>query len=191
MKIDPEKFKILEAANFNLERAKQPAEQPRADKQSSLQSRCLSSNRLRYSPACGRSSKRIRLFASFGNVHFVQSSQRMAPQQGALFVQPNRRKILVDEMTGADLPALDVGPVWDDSVPPHEVKRMHLLVEDALLELAHQLPLFGGLGLAQHRVIKRHLLRILEEFVVVAVIGIRQIGLHIERRVDDGMAVGA
>src|SRR6185312_7047267 len=58
--------------------------------------------------------------------------------RNALFVQPDRREVLVEEVARTDFPALDVGTVRNDAVPPDEVKRVRLVVEHAFFELPHQ-----------------------------------------------------
>src|SRR5213594_1217400 len=46
-------------------------------------------------------------------------------------------------MTRRNLPALDFGPMRDDSLPPRDVKLVGLLVQNALFKLSQQLqPLF-------------------------------------------------
>src|ERR1700758_435726 len=51
-----------------------------------------------------------------------------------LFVEPDRAKILINVMTGADLPAFDIGAVRHGPLPPQQVDRMNLLVEDVFIE---------------------------------------------------------
>src|ERR1700740_2960489 len=71
-----------------------------------------------------------------------------------LFVQPNRRQILVEVMTGADLPPLHIGSIRNDAVPPQHWELVRLGIDHMLLEFAHQTALFGGVGLVQHRLVK-------------------------------------
>ena len=60
--------------------------------------------------------------------------------------QPHVAEVLVDVVAWADLPALDVGTVRNDPVPPQGEELMRLFVEGPLLELAHDPTLVGGVG---------------------------------------------
>src|SRR5260370_4507150 len=53
-----------------------------------------------------------------------------------LLIQPNVREILVDVVARTDLPALHVGPVGDDPIPPRRHDRVGLSVEDVGLAFA-------------------------------------------------------
>src|SRR6266849_4901697 len=50
-----------------------------------------------------------------------------------LFVEPNRRQILVEVMARADLPAFDISMMRNRSVPPQEEDLVRLGIEDMLL----------------------------------------------------------
>ena len=50
-------------------------------------------------------------------------------------------EVLIEVVARADLPALHVGAVRDDPVPPQRDERVGLIVEHTLLELAHELAL--------------------------------------------------
>src|SRR4029079_8292608 len=59
---------------------------------------------------------------------------RPCPQ---LFVEPDRRQILVDVMAGADLEAFDIASIWHDAITPKQEGFMRLCIEHALLKLTH------------------------------------------------------
>src|SRR3984893_81831 len=71
-----------------------------------------------------------------------------------LLVKPDRPEILIEEMARTDLPALDIGTVGHDPVPPQGHDLVPLVVQRMLLELAHQLALLCRIGLVQHPLIK-------------------------------------
>src|SRR6267143_1395544 len=71
-----------------------------------------------------------------------------------LLVKPDRPEILIEEMARTDLPALDIGSVGHDPVPPQGHDLVRLVVQRMLLELAHQLALLCRIGLVQHPLIK-------------------------------------
>src|ERR1043166_4262595 len=76
---------------------------------------------------------------------------RPAPQGDGLqklLIQPYVRQVLVEVVARADLPALDVGAVRNDPVPPRRHEHVGLGVENVFLEFADQRPLLGGVGLA-------------------------------------------
>src|SRR5713101_1558082 len=62
-------------------------------------------------------------------------------------VEPDRRQILVEEVARTDLPALDIGTVGDDPVPPQRHDFVRLAVERVFLKLAHQHALLRRIGL--------------------------------------------
>src|SRR5271166_3110353 len=72
----------------------------------------------------------------------------------ASFIEPDRCQVLIEVVTRADLPALDVGGVGNDPIPPQHPDRMGLGIYREFLELAHQGALLGKVGLAQHLVIE-------------------------------------
>src|ERR1043166_424687 len=76
---------------------------------------------------------------------------RPAPQGDGLqklLIQPYVRQVLVEIVARADLPALEVGAVRNDAVPPRRHQHVRLGFEDVFLELTDQRPLFGSIGLA-------------------------------------------
>src|ERR1700730_5651042 len=62
-----------------------------------------------------------------------------------LFVEPHRGQILVEVVAWADLPPFDIGVVRNDPVPPQEEDLVRLVIENMLLEGAHQAALFLGI----------------------------------------------
>src|SRR5690349_7938735 len=92
-------------------------------------------------------------------------------------------------MARTDLPALDVGPVRHDALPPQQIDRMDLVAEHALLELAHQLALLRFVEFTQHPLVQLRQLRVLE----IAVIRFRdrtwEVFADIDERIDDILAV--
>src|SRR5437763_9045070 len=56
----------------------------------------------------------------------------------SLFVEPDRRQILVQEMARADLPALHIGAVRHDAVPPDDLRGVRLGIHQLLLEIDHE-----------------------------------------------------
>src|SRR5260370_35320594 len=115
----------------------------------------------------------------------------MLPTPCSLPVEPYRRQILVEVMAWADLPPLDVGTIRNNPVPPHQVERVGLVLEDVFLELAHQRPLARRVGLPQHLLVQLDLLTVLEKFVISAVVGAGQLWLDVEQGVDEPLTVGA
>src|SRR5271167_1430871 len=59
-----------------------------------------------------------------------------------LFVQPDCRQVLIDEMARADFPALHVRAVRDAAEPPHDPGLVRLVVDHVFLEFPHQAALF-------------------------------------------------
>src|SRR6516162_2063820 len=106
-----------------------------------------------------------------------------------LFVEPDRRQILIDVMAGADLPAFDIGPVRHGSLPPQQVDRMRLLVENVFVELEQIGALFGLVEFAQLLVVHLDFLRIVKLPVVRAGHRMRQVFADIGERIDDILAV--
>src|SRR5581483_3933352 len=86
----------------------------------------------------------------------------------SLLVEPDRRQVLVEVVARRDLPALDVGAVRNDAVPPQRDEVVHLLVDHALLVGAHQPLLLGLVARLVHGVVELDELRILELAVLVA-----------------------
>jgi hypothetical protein len=74
-------------------------------------------------------------------------------------------------------------------VPPQEEDIVRLGVEDVSLEVAHQRPLLGRVGLAQHLVVEVDLLGALKICVIGGVDRAWQVSLDVEERVDDALAV--
>src|SRR6267142_5414987 len=64
-------------------------------------------------------------------------------------VEPDRPQILIDVMTGTDLPAFDIRAVRHDPLPPQQVDRMNLLVEDVFVEFEQVALLLGLVEFAQ------------------------------------------
>src|SRR5689334_4137115 len=60
-----------------------------------------------------------------------------------LFIEPDRRQVLVDEVTRADLPPLHIRLVGNDAVPPYHPDLVRLGVDHVFLEIAHQGALLG------------------------------------------------
>src|SRR5437762_3805202 len=75
-----------------------------------------------------------------------------------LFIEPDRRQVLIEIMTWADLPTLHICVMWHHPIPPQQKDIVRLDVEDVFLEVAHQHPLLYGIGLAQHLVVEIDLL---------------------------------
>src|SRR5438477_1821613 len=75
-----------------------------------------------------------------------------------LFIEPDRRQILIVEMARTDFPAFHIGPVRNATEPPHEPDLVRLVVDHIFLELAHEAALFGGVGLVQHFLVEVSLL---------------------------------
>src|SRR5229473_6193448 len=71
-----------------------------------------------------------------------------------LFIEPDRRQILIDEVGWADLEALHVRPVRHDPVPPQYPDHMGRVIEHVLFEPAHKRPLLRRIGLAQQLFVK-------------------------------------
>src|SRR5689334_13424951 len=92
-------------------------------------------------------------------------------------------------MAGADLPTLDVRPVWHDTVPPQAQHIMRLIVERVLLVYPHQLTLFRRIGLVQHHLIEVDRLLILKSSVLLGEYRWRLVFADVEHRVDDALAV--
>src|SRR5947208_12612852 len=105
-----------------------------------------------------------------------------SPRSRLLFVEPQPRQVLIDEMGGRDLEALEIGAVRHDAVPPQGPDLMRLFVEDVFLQLAHQLALPRRIGLAQHLVVKRDFGGVLVMSVILGRDRGRQYLLHIEWR---------
>src|SRR6266851_8305585 len=85
-----------------------------------------------------------------------------------LFVEPHRGQVLVEVMAWADLPALDVGMMRDDALPPQQEDLVRLVIERVLLELPHQRALLRWVRLAQHLLVNLERRLVLE----LAVIGL-------------------
>src|SRR5271165_3742780 len=96
------------------------------------------------------------------------------PSAASLLVEPDGRQILVQVMARADLPALHIGPVRDDTVPPRRHEHMRLGIEHVVLEFAHQGALFGEIGLMQQLLIKVDFLLVLIIAVVLGIDRMRQ-----------------
>src|SRR5439155_437650 len=60
----------------------------------------------------------------------------------------------IEVVARADLPALDVGPIGNDPVPPQHRKLVRLAVDHVFLEIAHQGALPRRVGLVQHFLIE-------------------------------------
>ena len=54
-----------------------------------------------------------------------------------LFIEPDRRQVLVEIMTWADFPALHICVMWHHSVPPQQKDVVRFGVENVFLEVAH------------------------------------------------------
>ena len=65
-------------------------------------------------------------------------------------------------MAGADLPALHIRAVRNNTIIPEQEYLVGLSVENVLLEVAHQGPLLGELGLMQHPIVQIAFLLVLE-----------------------------
>src|SRR5262245_48659330 len=83
-------------------------------------------------------------------------------------IEPDCSQILIDIMTGADLPAFDIGAVWDDPLPPEQVDRMRLRVENIFVELEQIGVLLGFVEFAQLPVVHFDFFRIVKLPVVRA-----------------------
>src|SRR5215471_17850949 len=108
-------------------------------------------------------------------VHIVPSCSTI------LFVEPHRRQILVQIMAGADLPALHICAVGNNTVVPEQKYFVSLAIENMLLEIAHQGPLLRELGFMQHPIVQLDLRRVVELSVARDVDRGRQISLHVEQ----------
>src|SRR5712691_9053309 len=85
-----------------------------------------------------------------------------------LFIEPDGRQVLIEEMARADLPPLHIRLVWDDAVPPYHPDLVRLGVDHVFLELAHQGALLGKVGLAEHFTVEIQLLLVFEIPVIAA-----------------------
>src|SRR5690348_4746503 len=106
-----------------------------------------------------------------------------------LFVQPDRRQILVQVVARADLPALYVGPVRDDAVPPQHRKLVRFGVDDVLFEFPHQSALPASIGLVQHGLIEIDFLLVVVISIIFGIDRPRQDFLSVEQRIDDTRTV--
>ena len=106
-----------------------------------------------------------------------------------LFVQPDCRQVLIDEMARPDFPALHVRAVRDAPEPPHDPGLVRLVVDHVFLDFSHQAALFGGC-LVQHFLIKVDFLLVLVIAVVLGKDGVRQILPDIEQRIDHALTIG-
>src|SRR5260370_42000726 len=88
-----------------------------------------------------------------------------------LFIEPDRRQILVDVMARADFPALYIRSVGNDAIPPQYPNLVGLCIEHIFLEIAHQSALLGEFGLAQHLVVEINLHR---AFIVAILCAVAQ-----------------
>src|SRR5215468_9603793 len=79
-------------------------------------------------------------------------------QWSPLLVEPDRAEILVQVMARADLPALDIGSVRHDPVPPQQKHSVRLVIKHVFLKFAHHRALSCRIGLAQHLLIEIDLL---------------------------------
>src|SRR5437016_797974 len=77
------------------------------------------------------------LIARIGAGCIVRPSAGSKPIRRRLFVEPDRRQVLIDEMAGADLPAFDVAAVRHDAVPPDDLGGVRLGVHHQLLKGEH------------------------------------------------------
>src|SRR5215831_16405732 len=103
--------------------------------------------------------------------------------------EPDGRQILVEEMARADLPALDVGAVGNDPVPPQGQDLVRLVVERVFLKLAHQHPLLRRIGLVQHFLIEIDRLRVVKISVLLGVDRARLVLADIEHRINHALAI--
>src|SRR2546422_1034122 len=72
---------------------------------------------------------------------------RLGVASAVLFVEPDRRQILINIKARADLPPLKVGAVRHDAVLPQHEYLVRLFVEHAFLEGAHRRTLLRWIGL--------------------------------------------
>src|SRR6516165_2993819 len=106
-----------------------------------------------------------------------------------LFIEPNRRQILIEIMAGADPPALHIRAVRNNTVIPQQEYLVGLTVENVLLEVAHQGPLLGELGFIQHPVVQIDFLLVVELAVARDVDRMRQVSLNVEQWIDHTVAI--
>jgi len=107
-----------------------------------------------------------------------------------LSIEPDRRQVLVDELARADLPALDIGAIRHDPIPPQYADLVRLGVQHVFFEVANQVPLLGEIGLAQHPLVEI-------DFPLVLILPVIRCGdrgrqnlLHIERWIDHAVPIG-
>src|SRR4029077_14246479 len=93
-------------------------------------------------------------------------------------------------MARADFPAFDIGPMWDDAVPPYDPDFVRLGIEHVFFEVAHQGALLGKVGLAEHFAVEIQLLLVFEIPVISRINRTLQVRLDIDKRVWDAMAIG-
>src|SRR6516164_3911415 len=105
------------------------------------------------------------------------------------FVEPDGPEVLIDVMAGADLPAFDISPVRHGPLPPQQVDRMRLLVENVFIELEQIGPLFGLVEFAQLPVIHLDFLRIVKLPEVRVGHRMRQVFADIGERIDDVLTI--
>ena len=104
-------------------------------------------------------------------------------------VEPDRSQILIDIVARPDLPAFDVCAVGHDPLPPQQVDRMSLLVEDVFGEFKQIGPLLGLVEFAQLAVVHLDFLWVVELAVVRAGHRMQQIFADIGERIDDVLAI--
>ena len=92
-------------------------------------------------------------------------------------------------MTGADLPAFDIGTVRHGPLPPQQVDRMRLLVENVFIELEQIGVLLGLVEFAQLPLVHLDFFRLIELPEVGAGHRMRQIFADIGERIDDILAI--
>src|SRR6516162_6727573 len=106
-----------------------------------------------------------------------------------LFIEPNRRQILIEIMAGADPPALHIRAVRNNTVIPEQEYLVGLAVENVLLEVAHQGPLLRELGFMQHPIVQIDFLLVLELAIARDVDRMRQVSLDVEQWVNHTVAI--
>src|SRR6266404_2781486 len=113
----------------------------------------------------------------------------VSPCSAVLFVKPYRFQVLIEIMTGADLPTLYIRAVGNNAVIPEQEYLVGLAIEHMLLEVAHQDPLLRRVGLPQHPIVQINLLLVVELSIARDIDRSRQVPLHIEQWVDHTVAI--
>src|SRR6516225_1966207 len=105
-----------------------------------------------------------------------------------LFIEPDLRQVLINEVRRADFPALHIRTIRNYPVPPQHPDHVALFVEHVFLEPAHQRALLCRVGFVQNLFIEVDLSLVFELAIILRIDRGGQDLLDIEQRVDKAVA---